>query len=291
MTRFGRELEAALAPTDVLARIAETVGRAVNSRAVRVSTTLASGEILVGAVAARRAGATSADAPFDSSCRCFRTARLSPRSPWRGSSCPERRLAMLQHIAAVSAGALRNFRLLAELESLHETIERQNAEIAASRARLSAAAEAERRRLQRVVAHRSARTWTSCEPRCRPCAVISTSDRTPWSPSASAWPHVPLTSSTSCANCRAASIRPILVDHGLAAALRAMLRRLELPVELDVAASVAGSRYAAAVETTVYLCCQAALEMAAAQHNRSTACGAAIVARQRFAGVLVVARR
>jgi glucose-6-phosphate-specific signal transduction histidine kinase len=56
---------------------------------------------------------------------------------------------------------------------------------------------------------------------------------------------------------------PVLVDHGLTAAIRAMLRRLDVDVALDVDASVGDTRFPAPVETTVYLCCQAAVHAAA----------------------------
>ncbi len=154
MTRLGRQMEEALAPNDVLACIAETAGRTVNARAVRVSTTLASGEILMAlwppAAARGDASYPALDlvVPVRHDGTALAEIAVAPSSDRAAD------IDMLRHIAAISASALRNLRLLAELESLHETIERQIAEIAASRARLSAAAAAERRRVDRVMAHR-----------------------------------------------------------------------------------------------------------------------------------------
>jgi signal transduction histidine kinase len=177
-------------------------------------------------------------------------------------------IALLRHIAAVSAGALHNLRLLADLESLHATIQLQNQEIAASQRRLVAAAREERDRLERLVAHRigpdldalreslpGLRDAVAPEPErvvagCRRLAVRA--DRVVHELRALSRGVLP----------------PLLADHGLAAALRALLRRAGGEVSLQLVPPVDRARFPAPVETTAYLCCRAAVEPAGRPSSR-----------------------
>jgi hypothetical protein len=254
MARFGHDLGQAVAPGDVLARIAETAGQAVRAGAVQVTSTLPGGGTLAaswpeGAVAAR----------FDTVVPVHHDGAVIAEISVAGTGTRTGDAELLRHTAAVSAGALRNLRLLAELESLHATVQRQNREIAASRRRLVAAARVERRRLEREVSERLGPDLDALrdglpalrqEAGARPEVMVAGCRRLAGHAS-----HL-------VAGMRALSrgvLPPLLVDHGLAAALRAMLRRLDTPATLDLAPSVDGRRFAAPVETTVYLCCRAAV--------------------------------
>jgi signal transduction histidine kinase len=185
-------------------------------------------------------------------------------------------LALLHHTAAVSAGALRNLRLLAELAALQATIDQQNQEVAASHRRLVAAAEAEQERLARLVGQRLGPDLAALRealPGLRE-ALPGLREALP-----GLRERVGRRPDLVTADCDRLAVRagrvvdelrglsrgvlpPVLLDHGLAAALRALLRRLDREVTLRVAPPVDTARFPAPLETTAYLCCRAAVEAA-----------------------------
>jgi hypothetical protein len=178
--------------------------------------------------------------------------------------------ALLRQIASVSAAALRNVRLLAELESLHNELQHQNEEIASSKNRLVAAASAQRQWLEHVVAQRLGPDLDTLRETL-PALCAATGER-PDTVVAGCEGLVAYTTRL-VDEMRAVSrgvLPPILADHGLVSALRAKLRRLDFDVRLEVQPSIIGCRFPAHVETTVYLCCQAAIDAAVADHGTNS---------------------
>ena len=253
MAWFGHQLAQASAPPEVLARIAETAGQAARARAAQVTVSLPDGTVRTGswpAGAARPA--------YQRMVPVHHAGEPVGEIAVAGAGRPGD-LALLRQVAAISAGALRNLRLLAELESLHETIQAQNGEIAASRDRLAAAAEPERRRLERQVGQRIGPDLAALRG-----ALPRLSQADP-DQLAAGCHRLSGHAAHLVEELRALSrgvLPPVLVDHGLVAALRALLRRLDYPVTLEVTPPVAATRFPAPVETTAYLCCRAALEAA-----------------------------
>lgn len=257
MTRFGHELRQALATPDVLARIAATAAQAARADAARVAATLPNGKMLT-----ESWPAAASPPSFDMLVPVHHGGTVIAEISVAGADARTADVALLQNIAAVSAAALRNLRLLAEIESLHETIQRQNLEVAASRSRLIAATEVERRRLDHVVAQRLGPDLDLLR------------DTLP-----TFWGDVSMRPDTVVAGCERLAVHatrivdemrdisrgvlpPLLADHGLAVALRALVRRLDLDIKLDMAPSIITSRFPAPIETTVYLCFQAAIAAA-----------------------------
>jgi hypothetical protein len=257
MTGLGHKLGQALDTPDVLARIATTAAQAVCAHSTRVTATLPSGEVLAACWPA-----TASPRSFDIVVPVYHEGAAIAEISVAGAGARTADIALLQHIAAVSAAALRNVRLLAELEILHQTLQRQNQEIASSKSRLVATAEAERQRLEQLVVQRLGPDLDILRETL-PALRVDVSDR-------------PDTVVAGCERLVAHATRlvdemralsrgvlpPILTDHGLAAALRAKLRRLDLDVRLDVEPSIIGHRFPAHIETTAYLCCQAAIDAA-----------------------------
>lgn len=266
MTRFGHELGQALNTPDILARIAATAAQAVRANSARVIATLPNGEVLTAFWPA-----TGAPRSFDIVMPVYHERTAIAEISVVGTGARTADAALLQQIASVSAAALRNVRLLAELDSLHETVQRQNQEIASSKRRLVAAAGAQRERLEHVVAERLGSDLDilretlpalCADVSDRPDAVVADCERL-------------LAHATRLVDeMRALSrgvLPPILADHGLAAALRAKLRRLDHDVRLEVEPSIIGYRFPTHIETTVYLCCQAAIDAAAADRDAAPA--------------------
>ena len=259
MTQFGHELGQTLGHPDVLARIAETAARATRADLARVTATLPDGETLTETWPAH----APSPASFDIVMPVHHESTVIAEIAVVGATARTEGVVLLRHVAAVSSAALRNLRLLAELDSLHETILRQNAEITASKKRLITAAEVERRQLAQFVTQRLRPHLALLED------TLPTLRREVY--------EQPDTMVTECERLTARATRmvdemralsrgllpPLLVDHGLAAALRALLRRLDLEVTLDMPSAIAESRFPAPIESTVYLCCQAVLTAAA----------------------------
>lgn len=179
---------------------------------------------------------------------------------------------LLPHTAAVSAGALRNLRLLAALAALHASIERHNREITASRHRLISAAETERRRLAGLVAERLGPDLDALH-----AGLPELERQLSTRPEAAGDQCRRLSGHASrlVEELRELSrgvLPPLLNDHGLAAALRGLLRRTDLPATLDIEPTADGVRFPSPVETTVYLCCQSAIRAATTSgHHTSSA--------------------
>jgi signal transduction histidine kinase len=266
MTRFGQDLGQTLDSTQILARIAATAAQAVRARSARVTATLPNGEVLTACWPA-----TVSPRSFDIVIPVYHEGATIAEISVVGAGARTADGALLRQIAAVSAAALRNVRLLAELESLHDTLQRQNHEIASSRSRLVAAAGVQRQQLEQVVAQQLGPDLAILRETL-PALLADVSDR-------------PNTVDAECERLVAHATRlvdqmralsrgvlpPVLADHGLAAALRAKLRRVDADVRLEVEQSIIGCRFPAHVETTVYLCCQAAIDAAAADRGTGSA--------------------
>lgn len=266
MTRFGHELGQALGAPDVLARIAAAAAQAVRAKSARVTATLPDGEVLTACWPATALPQPSAIVmPVH-----YNGAPIGEISV-AGTGARTVDVALLRQVASVSAAALGNVRLLAELGSLHDTLQRQNLELASSKRRLVAAAMAERQRLERLVARRIGPDLDMLRATL-PVLEVEVGGR-------------PQTAADDCERLlahvnrlvdemRAVSrgvLPPVLADHGILAALRATLRRLDLDVGLEADPSVDGHRFPTHVETTAYLCCRAAVDAAAADRGAGPA--------------------
>jgi signal transduction histidine kinase len=252
MARLDRELAAASAPDDRLLAIAEAAGRSMRARAARVAVMLADARSLA---ATWPEGTEPAGRPLtivDNGTVIGEIVVAARRPADR---------ALLDEIAAIATGALRNIRLDAELRVLRDAIDAQNVEVAASRQRLTAAAEAERVQLAAAIAARIGPGLTGFRVALADVESGTTDLETGCRQLAEHATRV-------VAEVRALSrgvLPPVLADHGLVAAARALLRRVEARAALHLDPPLADERFPAAVETAVYLACQELVDAAARQ--------------------------
>lgn len=261
MAGLAGELARAVAPSVVLSRIARTAGEAVRADAARASVVLPDGRTVTacwGDADPSVRGAFDVSVPVQDG-----TDTLGEIAVAGGSGRPGE-IEVISRIVGVSAAAMRNLRLLAELETLYQAMQDRNRQIASSRSRLILAADEERRYLQHLLAERLDPGLTRLRevlPELlrqvvdRPEHVACTCERL-------------VTTATSLVEeIRAVSrgvLPPVLADHGLVAAVRASLRRLDVAATLDVDPAIGMVRYPPHVEATAFLCCRAALDDAAA---------------------------
>ena len=109
------------------------------------------------------------------------------------------------------------------------------AELTASRARIVAAADHARRRIERDLHDGAQQRLVSLALRLRAAQAALPPDQTSWQCSWTRWSTRRPARWTSCASLPAASTRCVLAEAGLAPALEALARRSAIPVELTVA--------------------------------------------------------
>jgi signal transduction histidine kinase len=190
------------------------------------------------------------------------TVRQSPGEPFSATD-----LQVLHDIAAPAGLVLRNVRLTSELGARLEAISEQSAEIRASRQRIVATQETERRRVERdihdgaqqhlvalMVQSRVARTLVTRDPE-RAVKVTADVRRI-------------IAETLATLNDLAQGIHPpVLTDQGVAAALR----RHQSDLDIDLTVDDRGiERYPAEVEAAVYFACLEAVINAAKHAAGST---------------------
>ncbi|MFN2625955.1 MAG: histidine kinase, partial [Mycobacteriales bacterium] len=149
MSAFARGISASLAPDDVLPRMAEAAARGVGARAARVLLHLADG--------GEHTAAWPEDATDWSSAYALPIVHdgepigeLAIVKP-RGEQLSGAERELLENLASQAGLALRNARLAVELQARLEQISAQARELVASRRRIIAAQDHERRRLERDI--------------------------------------------------------------------------------------------------------------------------------------------
>jgi len=174
---------------------------------------------------------------------------------------------LLKNLAAQAGLVLRNVGLTAELRAKLEEISRQAVELRASRQRIVAAQDAERRRLERNIHDGAQQNLVALTVRLR---LAMNQMKT--NPARAVESVRGLEAETDEAlrtlrDLARGIYPPILREQGLAAALKAQAGRM--PGVVDVSASGFG-RQPADLEATIYFCCLEALQNAAKHALAST---------------------
>jgi signal transduction histidine kinase len=164
---------------------------------------------------------------------------------------------LLQNLAAQAGLVLRNVRLTAELRARVEDISEQAAELRASRQRIVAAQDAERRRLERNIHDGAQQNLVALTVKLRLAANLAR--RNPERARESARALV-VESDQALETLRALAkgiYPPLLRDQGLVAAIRAEVGKLAIPATIHVDLH---DRYPSEVEAAVYFVCSEALQ-------------------------------
>jgi signal transduction histidine kinase len=164
---------------------------------------------------------------------------------------------LLRDLAGQAGLVLRNVRLTTELRSRLDEISRQAAELRASRQRLVAAQDAERRRLERNLHDGAQQHLVSLMVKLRLAETMAKRD-----PDRAVGLLSELQGETSEAldslrDLARGIYPPLLADQGLAAALTAQARKFPMSVTVEARGV---ERYPQEVEAAVYFCCLEALQ-------------------------------
>ena len=148
LTRFGTTLESSPGPADLLPRLAAAIREGLALRWVRVRLDLADagGTVAASGIGPADAAEPAHVAPLLQADLVLGRIECGPR---RDGPLLDEDRRLLAHLAAQAATAVSNVRLNAELADRLAVIERQAAELTASRARLVRSTDDERRRIQR----------------------------------------------------------------------------------------------------------------------------------------------
>ena len=181
----------------------------------------------------------------------------------RGESVTPGEAALLTDLAAQAGPALSNVRLTLELEGRLRELAAQADELRASRQRIVAAQDAERRRLERDIHDGAQQHLVAIAVNARLARQVL--DSAPVRTGAlldeiNAQVEDALETLRTLAR---GIFPPVLADRGLVPAVRAHLIRSASPARLDADASVARARFDRRIESAMYFCCLEALQNAA----------------------------
>ncbi len=173
---------------------------------------------------------------------------------------------LLADLAAQAGLVLRNVRLTAELQARLEEISKQAKELRASRQRIVAAQDAERRRLERNIHDGAQQNLVALSVKLRLARNFATRN-----PQRAKEILRELEAETGQAldtlrDLARGIYPPLLRERGLAAALQAHAASMEIPVEINAEGI---GRYASDIEAAVYFCCLEALQNAAKHASAS----------------------
>jgi signal transduction histidine kinase len=183
------------------------------------------------------------------------TVRQAPGEPFS-----ETDLQVLHDIATPAGLVLRNVRLTSELAARLEEISAQSAEIRASRERIVATQDAERRRVERDIHDGAQQHLVALMVQLRVARTLATRDPQR-AVKVTADVRRIITETLTTLHDLAQGIHPpVLTEHGLAVALRRLERDLSLDLAIDDRDI---GRYPAEVEAAVYFACLEAVINAA----------------------------
>jgi signal transduction histidine kinase len=173
---------------------------------------------------------------------------------------------LLADLAAQAGQVLRNVRLTADLQARLQEISRQAIELRASRQRIVAAQDAERRRLERNIHDGAQQHLVALAVKLRLAATVAKRDAEKARPSIDGLRRQTKDALETLRALAAGLYPPVLRDGGIAAALSAQTALATTP--LDVIDHLRG-RYPEDLEAAVYFCCQEAMQNAAKHAHAS----------------------
>ncbi len=261
LSEFSRRMAEALSIDDVLPRMAEAAARGVGGPSARVRVFVPGG--------ADRAVVWPAGAQTSSFDRTelvlhhgepvgeIAVAKL------RGESVTRAEAALVADLAAQAGPALSNVRLTLELEKRLREVATQADQLRASRQRIVAAQDAERRRLERDIHDGAQQNLVAIAVNARLARQVleSAPVRT-----GTLLDEISAQADGALETLRdlARGIFPaVLADRGLAPALRTQLTKSSVAIRLVVDPALARARFEPPVEAAIYFCCLEALQNAA----------------------------
>ena len=261
MAGFADRMAGALSVDDVLPQMAEAAARGVGAQAARVTLRLPDGgdrstvwpSSAGGAVFGRVFPVTYRGEPIGEI--AVRESPGQPITPGEGR--------LLADLAGQAGLVLHNVRLTAELQARFADLSAQAAELRASRQRIVAAQETERRRLGGEIREGIQRELEATSAKLDDVERLLRDDATAAAARLEALTEETQQTLDTLRELARGIFPPLLADRGIGPALEAQTRKTAIPASIQVDSSVAGVRFDPGVEAAVYFCCVEALRGAA----------------------------
>ena len=248
---FSRRLGRSPAPSALLPSLAEAVARSIDAEHSRVTLDVPGTEGL--SVAWPQETNRAPDVAVEVHDRGESLGRIAlAMPPGRGLRLAERRL--LEDFAAQAGLAFRNLRLDAELRARLEQAGRQSAELAASRRRLLAARDDERRRIAGIIQREVLSHLHPIPP------LLGSLDATDTAAAVETLRRLEAATGAALDALREVTqglFPVVLARRGLAPALRSHFGRLGRAGILDISTLLADRRFKERTEAAAYFCCVA----------------------------------
>jgi signal transduction histidine kinase len=261
LANFSRQIAGALTVDQVLPAMAEVAARGVGAQRSRVRVYVPGGQDRAIAWPAE-----AIDQPFERTVPVlYQGTPVGEIAVTNKSGDPlsPTGSALLADLAAQAGLALSNVRLTLELQSRLDQLAVQADELRASRQRIVAAQDAERRRLERDIHDGAQQQLVAIAVNARLTRKLLGATPTP---AAAMLDDIGVQIGEALDNLRdlAHGVFPVLLaDRGLVPALRAHVARSSAMVGVEAAPPIASARFDAAIEAAVYFCCLEALQNAA----------------------------
>ncbi|MFN2452497.1 MAG: sensor histidine kinase [Candidatus Dormibacteria bacterium] len=253
---FSHRMAATLSVEEVLPRMAEAAARGVGGSHAEVTLALSAGERVASWPPGSTLNGSGHRAAVGDRGEQLGEVRVvkSTGEPLTGAES-----GLIDMLAAQAGPVFRNVRLTLELQARLEAISAQAGELRASRQRIVAAADSQRRRVEREI-------HDNTEPQL--LAIAAELERSERLLAADPATAVPLLDALNAQANRALNqlremargiFPPLLADRGPVVALEAHARKLQVPVRIEATDAVRATRFAPEVEATIYFCCVEAL--------------------------------
>ncbi len=260
MSEFSHRMAGALSPKEVLPRMAEAAARGVGATRARVRVFLPDDD------------ERSAVWPAGEEAMFVRTIAVDhqggavgeiavAKPPSEPLTPAEERL--LADLASQAGLALHNVRLTLELQARLDQISAQAAELRASRQRIVAAQDTERRRLERDIHDGAQQQLVSMAVKLRLAKQLIGRDPVKAEGILDGLGIEAAEAIDSLRDLARGIFPPLLADKGLVPALSAHIAKRELPARISAGDGLAAERFDPHVEAAVYFCCLEALQNAA----------------------------
>ncbi|MGH9195120.1 MAG: histidine kinase, partial [Acidimicrobiia bacterium] len=260
MSEFSQRMSALISLEDVLPRVAEAAAKGIGAARARALVYLPDG------------ATRSSEWPSDLSVDGFDetvvvrygdevVGELAVSKPPSDPITPDEKK-LLADLASQAGLALSNVRLTEELQERLLQISRQAEELRASRQRIVAAQDGERRRLERDIHDGAQQQLVSMAVKLRLAKQMLERD--------AAKANEVLDSVIGEANDAVESLRdlargifpPLLADEGLVSALKGHISKLEIQASVEAPDGFSKTRFGQSVEAAIYFCCLEAMQNA-----------------------------
>ncbi|GAC1341200.1 MAG: hypothetical protein NVSMB29_11330 [Candidatus Dormibacteria bacterium] len=252
LASFSHRMAATLSVEEVVPRLAEAAARSIGGSKARVRLILSTGDRIASwppGIEIERAGHRVTVIDHGEELGEVEVVKAG------GEQLSAAEIALINVLAAQAGPVFRNVRLTLELQARLARISEQAAELRASRQRIVAAADSQRRRLEREIRDGTEPQLLSIAAALGRVAGLLDTDPTSAVPLLDELNARTSQSLNQLREMARGIFPPLLADRGPVVALEAHARKLPFPVSITAPEHLRTTRFSPEVEATIYFCC------------------------------------